>query len=335
MKTSFSKTNPDSAQRSKPGQVTTIGSMRLEIQPSLIRLATLACTVTLFAHLGNIRAQVSGEAASLFPPDAQPFGQSMGDWAKQWTALENQSSLPKVVGPVLLATCTTGSTTGSGTLDDPQVFTGQGNLTVAAGTALFTPLLGWTCDIYTNGNVDPVPPDSWWGTYWRLDEDVLLDGQTVITATNINKYFVPNQYYDPPLLYRKPTSAGAIGSQSGEGWWLMTQPLAVGVHTLSAASSWRFPANNGLYPEQGGGFRVTYIVTVIDQLPKLDPLPRLDVDGWHIFLKGPAGISVKLQFSSDLKTWTKLLKLTLTGGVDEFTDTNTTSQARYYRIVAP
>jgi hypothetical protein len=77
-------------------------------------------------------------------------------------------------------------------------------------------------------------PDDWFGTYLTLLEDLVIDGQTVITKEEVNDYYVPPQYYDPPL----PDGVGAI-----QGYFVLCEPLAVGVHELSWAGKVRPPDN--------------------------------------------------------------------------------------------
>jgi hypothetical protein len=198
-------------------------------------------------------------------PNANLYGQSLAEWGIQYGEwLSSNPSESQVFGHVLFPVITQYTVTGSGTLLDPIVVTGHLDVTVKPGTAFFSPLLGWQAEDYQDGSRDPVVPDDWFGTYFTLAEPLVIDGQAVVTSENVNRYYFPPQELNPPYLYPQPTSYGSIGFWSGQGWGVLCEPLAVGVHQVSFSSSAMVPVDNGVLPyEFGQILRFSYTISVV------------------------------------------------------------------------
>jgi hypothetical protein len=230
----------------------------------------LRCATTLVYALITITLALSGtaqggsEGSKIAPPNSNAYGQSLAEWLKQYTAwIFGGAQTPQLFGHVLFPVVG-GTVTGSGTLADPLIITGHGDFTFKAGTAFFTPLLYIAGESYEDGSFDPPFPDAWWGTYLTFAENVVLDGQTVITEAEIGKYYVPPQNFNPPLLYPEPTSYGAVGIHAVQGSALFCKPLAVGAHQISWVSSIMLPADNGLGPVEFGEIvRLSHTITVV------------------------------------------------------------------------
>ena len=246
-------------------QATTTNVFRQSMNiSSLNKARRLACAIPLIGFLLTNGAHAGIDGSKIAPATADPQGQSMVEWAAQywsWQVLGQPAA--QQFGHVLFPVGPACSVTGSGTLADPLVLTLCAEFTIKAGTAFADPNLTWLSEVYEDGSTDPVPSEQWWSTYAILTEPVVLDGKTVVTQTDIGKYFV-SYTYDPPVMYPQPTSYGSIGAHAIAGWMMFVQPMAVGVHHLTAAAGILAPANNGFLPfEIGQIIRVDWTINVV------------------------------------------------------------------------
>src|SRR5262245_17138084 len=203
----------------------------------------------------------NGGGPAIAPPESHPYGQTMAEWLSdyfRWKFGPNPAD--DMSGNVLfLSALVPGAPSGSGTLEDPLVLTGYGDVTIKAGTAMLDVLIAWWGELYPDGSVDPTLPGNWWGTY--VTGEVIVDGKTVLD--NVADYYVSPQTFDPPLLYPEPTPWDAIGTAFVQGVPIMLRPLSVGVHTLVENAYVLVPADNGITPETAVIFRNSRTITVV------------------------------------------------------------------------
>jgi hypothetical protein len=232
-------------------------SLRRDSLPGSLGLAL--CTVL---WCTPIHAGTGGSKVA--PASAHPYGQTLAEWLSSYatwlfTAATGPQQFGHVLYPIVAA-----SVSGSGTVDDPLVVTGQGDFTVKAGTSFVTPLLFWASELYGDGSTDPLLPLSWWGSYLTLSDAFEIDGEAIVTEQNVNNFYISSQIYDPPVLYAQPTPYGSIGVHAVQGWAVVCKPLSVGVHKISWEASFLAPADNEVLPfELGQVLRLSYTITVI------------------------------------------------------------------------
>ena len=91
----------------------------------------------------------------------------MAEWLADYYRWEfGPNPADNVSGQVIfLSQLVPGAPSGSGTLEDPLVLTGHGDITNKAGTAMLDAFITWYGEFYPDGSVDPVLPANWWGTY--------------------------------------------------------------------------------------------------------------------------------------------------------------------------
>ena len=233
--------------------------MTSRLQNTSASLALGLLCASLIVAPGAIAGNGGGPAIAA--PTSHPYGQSMAEWLVDYTRWKyDPAPADNISGKVLFLSPTVpDAPSGSGTLEDPLVFTGHGDVTIKAGTALLDVLIAWWGELYPDGSVDPVLPGNWWGTY--VTGEVLLDGKTVLD--NVADYYVSPQTFDPPLLYPEPTPWGAIGTAFVQGVPIMLRPLSVGVHTYEHVAYVLVPADNGVTPETAIIFQNSRTITVV------------------------------------------------------------------------
>jgi len=185
----------------------------------------------------------------------------MAEWLSDFTRWKyGPSQADNMFGKVLfLAPLVPDQAGGTGTLDDPLILTGQGDITIKAGTAFLDVLIAWWGEVYPDGLIDPTLPGDWWGTY--VTGEVILDGKVVLD--NVAEHYVSPQTFNPPILYSEPSPAtGAIGTSYVQGVPIMLRPLSVGVHTYVSTASVLVPGDETT-PETGIIFRNSRTITVV------------------------------------------------------------------------
>jgi len=223
--------------------------------------ASLAIGLLASLHLAPSAIAAKGGGPGIAPPKSHSHGQTMAEWLSdftQWKYGPNQEN--NMSGKVLFLTpLVPDQASGTGTLDDPLILTGHGDVTIKAGTALFDVLIAWWGELYPDGSVDPVLPGDWWGTY--VTGEVILDGKVVLD--DVADHYVSPLTFDPPIQYAEPTPWGAIGTAFVQGVPVMLRPLSVGVHTYVHTAYVLIPADNGITPETAVIFRNSRTITVV------------------------------------------------------------------------
>ena len=207
-----------------------------------------ALSVALLSAVLTCTSQAGINGSKIAPPTAHPYGQPMAAWAKEyWSWQVVGQPAAQQFGHVLFPVGPACSITGSGSLADPLIIDICAEFTIKAGTAFALPDLTLIVELYEDGSTDPFPPEEWWTKYQHLTEPIVLDGKTVVTSSEISKYYV-RDVYDPPLMYPQPTSYGSVGVVGLQGWMMFVEPMAVGVHELTGAAGAFLPSDNGVFP---------------------------------------------------------------------------------------
>jgi hypothetical protein len=223
---------------------------------------TLALSL-LFASSLLVPSAIAGKdnRPGIAPPESHPYGQSMAEWLSDFTQWKyGGSEADNTDGKVLfLSPLLADVAGGSGSLEDPVIFVGEGDITVKAGTAILDVLIAWWGEVYPDGSVDPVLPDDWWGTY--VTGEIILDGKTVLD--DVAAHYIPPVTLDPPILYSEPTPWGTIGTAYVQGVPILLRPLSIGVHTYVQTASVLIPGDDVDPDGTGIIFRNSRTITVV------------------------------------------------------------------------
>ncbi len=194
------------------------------------------------------RAQsANGQGATALPPQSHAFGKTAGEWFQDVFVgtyiIQGKTHIPGQIQDEEV------TATGSETFQDPLILRISGKVNRKAGEAyLFSPAGNAATTSYPY-----IAPDSYWGFGSYITTEVALDGKTVVSAEDCADYYVPPQYFDPPL---------ADGTYAVQGFFFRFPPLSVGVHTLVMHNVFALPPNSvGTGPE-GLGADVVETLTV-------------------------------------------------------------------------
>jgi hypothetical protein len=204
----------------------------------------LGATLALGALLGSSNQTLG---AGALPPNSHAFGNSTGEWLKSliagsWT-IHGQTR-----GPSPWET-RVDTTTGSGTLADPLIFSTTGTKFRKPGDPILDSPIASIVDA-----ADPAQPDSYWGFGNYVTAEVILDGEMIMSEEDCLDYYVPPQIYSPAL----PNGATAV-----QGFFYMLHPLKPGVHTLFTRGIVRLPANNLVTGASEFGLEFVWTTTII------------------------------------------------------------------------
>lgn len=204
---------------------------------------------------GNVAA-----GPAIAPPNAHPYGKSLADWLSTYYAWSfGPGTSDNLLGRVLLLPqLQPGAPSGSGTINDPLILSGEGAFTIKPGTSIYGVLIAFNGERYEDGSEDPVLPDDWWAQY--VSGEVWVDGKRVLDS--VPDYYVPPQFFNPPLFYPEPMPTGSVATLFVQGNGFLIHPLSVGTHTIELKAAVLAPADNGIIPETGIRFHYTYSVTV-------------------------------------------------------------------------
>ncbi len=198
------------------GSKTNITKRGLGLPASAIVLGIALAAGALIVPSGHAQS-ANGEGATALPPQSHAFGETAGAWLQDMIAgteiVQGKPRLPWQIEDEKV------SATGSGTFDDPVSISISGNVNRKPGQALLLFPAGYR----TTTAYPYVVPDTYWGFGNYVTIEVVLDGKTVVSAEDCADYYVPPQYYDPPL---------ADGTIEVQGFFCILPPLSVGVHTL-------------------------------------------------------------------------------------------------------
>jgi hypothetical protein len=164
--------------------------------------------------------------SNIMPPQSNPYGLSYPEWAEsywQWAHAGGTADSPQA-GPVWFLA--------SAPFQPPGGTPTVRNITIPAGTSLFSPVLS-----YFNNNEGVDPPLS--GEELLADANDVWDAVAVLTASIIDGEPVKGLENPQETAYRLETGVypllladGSITDEVAVGVFLMIKPLPVGQHTV-------------------------------------------------------------------------------------------------------
>jgi hypothetical protein len=174
-------------------------------------------------------------APRIAPPGSTAYGKSLTEWTGiywRWYYGTVSDPAQSMVGNVKLMPLPAGEyVSGAGTPDDPALFRGQLEITLAPGTPFVLPEAAWIAERYNNGNPDdPMAPDDVF--LGGVSPSLHIDGKLVVSDANDAAFYVPPTAFDPIVVYPAPSSYGSIAALAYQGITIVSPPLAVGTHVI-------------------------------------------------------------------------------------------------------
>ena len=199
----------------------------------MVTIVALAVMVLWAGHVGANRKGAGSADPRIAPPISKAFGKTLTEWNTiYWerTLTAGQSK----VGRVQLMPLPYGEYEGgSGTEDDPLLFVGQLEITLAPGTPFVLPLFAWIGERY-----DGYPDESDDEPF--LDDDFIawihpnltIDGKTVVSDDNKMFFYIGPTWFEQPIMYPEPDKFGSVAAIWFQGFGIVSQPLSVGEHVI-------------------------------------------------------------------------------------------------------
>ena len=226
---------------------------RVLIMATIVALAVIGLWVV---HVGADGKGAGSVAPRIAPPNSKAFGKTLTEWntiywERTLTAGESK------VGRVQLLPMPAGDFVGgSGTEDDPLVFAGQLEITLASGTPFVLPLFAWIGERYEDGSEDPTIPDD--ELIALIHPNLTIDGKTIMSDDNKVAFYIGPTWFDQPIMYPEPDEYGAFAAIWFQGFGIVSQPLSVGEHVIHLWEPFTLPD----YPYIV--YDSTLFVTVVD-----------------------------------------------------------------------
>ena len=230
-------------------------------------LALISALATSLTLAGN--PNPSGVVPRVCAPGSTAYGKTLTEWMGiywQWYYGTGGDLAQSKVGPVQLMPLPNGTQTGgTWTPEDPAVFVGQLEVTLAPGTPFVLPEYSWVRERYEGWPEvpdDPVLADE---VGLAVGHPTLtIDGQTIITDANKAAFYVPATDFDPIVMYPTPSWYGSVGAVYYQGVAFVSPPLTPGTHVIHLYEPLIFEA--GAYAGLPAGLGIVYdntwIVTV-------------------------------------------------------------------------
>jgi hypothetical protein len=200
------------------------------------------------------------------PPNSLAFGKTLAEWKidyMRWVLVGPYSIQGIMVDHVLLLPYMNQEwVSGTGTPDDPAVFTGELELRLRPGTPFVFNLPAYYRERYENDSIDLPMPDA------LMLEDVNLlvtiDGRTIISHANQGEFYTPETPFDPIVEYPAPTGYHSVAALYDQGFCFVSPPLPPGKHVISVHGSWIIPAGSflGIPGGMGQEWDNTWTITV-------------------------------------------------------------------------
>ena len=200
------------------------------IMAAIVALAILGLWV---GYVGAGGKGARSGAPRIAPPNSKAFGKTLTEWNTiYWERILTEAE--NRVGRVQLMPLPFGEYEGgSGTEDDPLLFVGQLEITLAPGTPFVLPLFAWIGERY-GGYPDELDDEPF------LDDDFIawihpnltIDGRTIISDDNKAAFYIAPTSFDLPIMYPEPDKFGAIAAIWFQGFGIVSPPLSVGEHVI-------------------------------------------------------------------------------------------------------
>jgi hypothetical protein len=206
-------------------------------------------------------------APRMTPLNSHAFGTTVADLLTQavrWV-ISGPPSGPWVVGRVqMVGVPSMEWISGSGTPDDPALFSGENEYILSPGTPIFWAPLWWYGERYQGYPQVPDDPPTSDALYLSWFHTLLtIDGKTIISEANKADFYVPETPLDPPAYYPTPSWYGSVAAVYFQGQAFLSPPLAPGRHVLYCYDELIIP--EGAYSSTMGPYScgVIYEQTII------------------------------------------------------------------------
>ncbi len=203
---------------------------RVLIMATIVALAVIGLWVV---HVGADGKGAGSVALRIAPPNSKAFGKTLTEWNTIYWERTLTGGESKV-GRVQLMPLPYGEYVGgSGTEDDPLVFAGQLEITLAPGTPFVLPLFAWIGEGYDGypevPDDEPFPDDDF--IAW-IHPNLTIDGKTVMSDDNKAAFYIGPTWFEQPIMYPEPGKFGAVAAIWFQGFGIVSQPLSVGEHVI-------------------------------------------------------------------------------------------------------
>ena len=196
----------------------------------------LVATITIPSNLKHSANASPDSGFKIFPPDSKPYGKTYGEWTAKWW--QWVLAIPMNENP---NGDETGERCGINQNDSSVWFlagTPGGNYTrtcsVPAGKSILLPIINVRCDHFT----DPTLSKDELAACAKEDQDkvnfldLTIDGKKIDDIKSYRFQSPLSNFTLPPDNYPGLPEGTTYGVS--DGWWIMSEPLSKGNHTMRA-----------------------------------------------------------------------------------------------------
>ncbi len=192
------------------------------------------------------------------PPNSMAFGRTLAEWLTVYWRWMFEGGEGKV-GNVQLMPLPAGEYVGGdGSQGDPEVYVGELDITIEAGTAFVIPLFAWIGEEYVDGSQDEPIPDDVFLAEW-VQPLLTIDGETIVSEENKAAFYVGQTWFDPAIEYPEPSPYGSVAAIWFQGIGIVSKPLPEGEHVIHLYEPF------SIYGFFFGVYDNTWNITVVDE----------------------------------------------------------------------
>ena len=225
----------------------------------MVTIVALAVMTLWVGHVGADRKGAGSVVPRIAPPNSKAFGKTLTEWNTIYWERTLTAGESKVDRVQLMPLPYGEYAGGSGTKDDPLVFVGQLEITLAPGTPFVLPLLAWIGERYDGypevPDDEPFPDDDF--IEW-VHPNLTIDGKTIMSDDNKAAFYIGPTWFDQPIMYPEPGEYGSVAAIWFQGFGIVSPPLSVGEHVIHLWEPFTLPDYPYIVYDN------TLIVTVVD-----------------------------------------------------------------------
>ncbi|HEX6281089.1 MAG TPA: hypothetical protein VFZ67_02570 [Nitrososphaera sp.] len=262
-------------------------------QEAVIIMLALFALIIVYSQPGTLLTHAqegngNSNSVSIFPPDAEPYGLTYGEWTTKWW--QWIYSMPEEHNPAIDDTGENCANNQSGPVWFLAGTFGGAvtrECTIPPGKAILYPIMNVECDSATDPTLDT---ESELRSCAKADQDTVITKEITIDGINISNldnYRFQSRLFN--LTFPENNIAGIapqIAKAVSDGYWILLEPLPPGTHEIHSRAALGDPTAIGT---TNFALDVTYLLTVAEA--QIEVAPTQNGTNQSITLQGSSGNS--------------------------------------------